>query len=1314
MLKGIRVEKPSSYSVAPGDSSRQSVLSRGALLGVVGMALIGLVLVFPKDDLLSRLRRDTVGTDRELTIAYLRNLIRTEQKDIGLRLLLVEKLIVAREFAEAQDTLTQTAMISMDAQQRIRLAELDTQLAWTRFRSIRERLSQLENLAQQLSVDGRYRSKRTDASSMDAQIAKISAELAQSRKLLEAKLRAAIPHLSSSKAAFALMDQANDVGVPALQQDIFVRLRSMTMPLEDLISVARRAVSLGQFTTASDYYLLAKNASKDSSQRRELIMQSMKVQLAAGQPALAYASAIRELQGKDAIAAGDDSWWQIVDLALAGGQPVLAAQHLQQVVPASWSAQQLAHKLKPAMLAKALDISLAGADLPNAMRLAQAGLIQQPQDAKLRERYAQVLEWGGKPQEAMAQWLLLVQKSANERALSSVFRLAPTLFDDDALLAAWATTGQLRALTMDEIKRVVDIHERMGQPAKGLGFLDTLLAKGRSGDESDIQSLKAVLLERMGRSTQVIAVLEQMRTRQGKMSRENALRLASAHLLRADFRAALLALKSFEPNDSQTFDAEYWDMVADLAYESQDNVLMRDALLRLKQHSVGAGKLSMRDYQVERLLRDAIEQGQSVNAVSWARDLRALILSMGKPAADAQFMTLWLEALETLTARPALLSLADLDAWTSALTAAQRQSINSNPSWLSRRAAIYIALGEKKLAAADYRQSLALVEDSQIRAGYWWLLLDMADAKLLRREMAQASEDMRSQASLFEVQGAGWQFLGEWRQALGFYRKQTRDPAKAKDALWLANYADVLEQAGDAAIAQRVRKQSFMLLAQPLANWSTLKKREAAQALILRMRMSESFASGVEKERLQKMLSLLLREDALDPELRKQAQGLIISWALGGQNGSGPQGVRNEVARRWLWMQQARKLTQEDRQALVYAQAALALAEGDVHSLDRIMEHSAHQLQQIDRLNALRQLSRNNPQRLAQAASYGVELAQKEAEAPRNEQLQEALEQDLLKLASRARIHPVITRNEVLAGQGVNISADIALTPRLRMTMNLDRMQYHSANPAALVLPAQQDLNLRIGARLAVDGGEIAGQFTQRSAWRQVSGLLLQLTRQLDLRSTLQARLELRQPSTDSAALTVSGMQDRAALSLTHQLAKDAVLGLDASLTRYRTQDGAPIGQGKSLALNGTYFLRREYPDLSIRASIGKQSTRAGGTPDPSTAALNPTSAAPTPDFFVPQGATALNFSLGYGLTQSIDNRDAYSRALRPYAEIGWERRFSSNSTSMPWMRMGARGSIAGRDQLALGVEIKPVPDSNGGTKMNRQLQVQYEWIGDR
>ena len=190
------MDKPSSYSVAPSDASRQSILARGALVGVVGVALVALVLVFPKDDLLSRLRADKETGDRELTISYLRNLVRTERRDVGLQFLLTEKLIESGNLKEASQVL---ALAKELASKDDRLLEqwnaLDTQIAWSEYRLARDA------------------AQKSD-SALDAQ----SAE--RLRIALELRLQAQLARMGTVAAGMALVTQTQGIGATALTRQV--------------------------------------------------------------------------------------------------------------------------------------------------------------------------------------------------------------------------------------------------------------------------------------------------------------------------------------------------------------------------------------------------------------------------------------------------------------------------------------------------------------------------------------------------------------------------------------------------------------------------------------------------------------------------------------------------------------------------------------------------------------------------------------------------------------------------------------------------------------------------------------------------------------------------------------------------------------------------------------------------------------------------------------------------------------------------------------------------------------------------------------
>jgi polysaccharide biosynthesis protein PelB len=1359
------LQTPSSYSVAPGDATRQSILARGALVGVVGVALVALALVFPKNDLLSRLRSDKEVGDRELTIAYLRNLVRTEQRDVGLQLLLTEKLIESGNLSEATQVLALAQeLASKDEKTLEQWNALDTQIAWRVYRQARDAVEKSDSTADAQNVE-------------------------RLRSALELRLQAQLARMGSADAGFALLTQTRDIGATALTRQVLQSIAKLkNASLADLLRAGREALALGYFDESAALYFAAQYRTLDAEARRSAVMTGVKVLLASGQPQLAYQAALREI---GPVPAQDSVLWTLVDLALAGAQPQAAVEHLRALVPSSWDRVTLAQKLEPLQLKKALDVALAGGDLPLALRLAQATLLRNPSDtaalqktidialasgnlplalqllqqslaaspqpavlkqaidiavasgnvelalqlvqqslaanpqaavfkqaigialasnnlplalqltqqslaahpeqSAMREQYAQLLEWSGQPAAALAAWLAMMRQSATDSAIANVLRLSPMLYDDDALLAAWLATQSRRALSFEEVERIVGIYEKLGLPQNAISFLEQLTNKGlgASGDRlkttadlRKVQSLRARMYERSGASAQAIAVLEDMRKKNHALERDDAFRLAYLQLKAGQQEAALLALLAYSPPRTGAVDVSYWDLVADLAYETGRNDTKIAAMRQLLDAS--QERLQLREYQVERLLRYYIDSANPKEAQVLAQ--RIYPLARDEALSDSVALT-WLDALLQQPER------ASLQAWMAGMGAAPLTRLLKNPEILSRRASLYTALGDKALAAADYRRALAIRPHTPTRVAYWWLLIDMADTKALRSELAAAGAPARKDPAYLEVQGAAWQVLGEPRKAVGFYQQQTAQAGKSNDFLWLTNYADVLDQAGEAALALRLRRHAFGLLTQALARMDSMKKKDAAQALMARMRLSESFSSGVEKQRLARLLGQWLSGDALPVELRKQADDLVVSWALG----SG----RDETARRWLWQQHAKQVGSAD-----YAELALALAQGNVQALDRLMEKSAHKFQQIDQLNALRQLAPVQAQRRAQAATLGSEMAQREAEAPRNEELQEALEGDLLKLASRASVATLSRKSDALQQSGVRLAGDIAITPNLRLTLQLQNLNQSSINPAVLATVPAQDREFALGARILTEHGEVSAAVTQRKGVGEITGLVLRLSQQLSARASVQASLQKNQRSDDSALLSVGGVQDRVDVATSYRVSKDLLLGAQGSHSRYRTQYGAYLGRGSSVGLSGTYFLRQDSPDWTVKWGWQRSLTRADGQSDAASV-----SALGAPGGWVPPSASSFSASIGWDLAQTLDNPEAYSRALRPYGELGVERRTSlGSSQTSGLLRLGIRGTVLGRDQISAGIEIRP----SAAGRASREARIQYEWIGDR
>ncbi len=1266
------MDRPSSYSVAPGDASRSRILSWGALAGMVALAVGGLVLVFPKSDLLTLLRSDldAKGRDRgnrDLSIAYLRNIIRTEPDDMGLRLLLAEKLLAGGDLLGARLVLDEAQPLSRSSAQ----AQTDWD-AWDlnwwqaklRQAQTRDRDSDTVQAAGELikRLQQRVASVSTPAQVFAA---------IQSAQGLQAALGTGV-------GAAAALAQARAIPGQLLQ-------RLLTMPsagMADLSRGASLALAEGQFQTSADLYFAARRKTAQRDARDTLLRQGVRSLLAAGQPLAAWQAAVRETQP---LPPGDALHWWLAELALAAAQPREAAAHLRHVVPVKDGAAALARALPIERLQLAWDTFGAAADLSAALVVADAALMLQPQDVVWLERKAQVSEWAGLAPQALAAWLELLKRTASEKALANVFRLSPMLYDDDALLAAWLALSSQRRLSLDEARKVVEVYERLGSVDGALGFVRQLPAAQPDADAALRErwlGLEAELLERAGRPTEALAVLERMRT--AGLPRDDAMRLAQIYLRLGNMPLALRALLAARLPAGGEFDGAYWDLLADLAYETGERAVALDALDRL----IAQGKPQA--YQAERAIRIRLDADRDDEALALAARLYPRF-----PVDNIVYA--WLDGIAEQK------SPVGLRALLAALTPAHRARLEQSAQFLERRAGLYTRLGDMALARADYTRALTLQPDNApLRVAYWWLLVDQQDVPTLRAELTARGSAARANLAYAEVLAAGWQLLDEPRMALALMQPLARE--RGRDFLWLMNYADVLERTGREAPALRVRRHAW-LLAQRAA--AAPKDREAdRQALLAQMRLAAGFAGGEQKALLWRQLGQLLAASsnpaAPDASLKRQTQELVGAWLLG-------EG-RFDTAQRWLWEQQARRMA-----VPAYQQMAVAVGQEDPQELARLLDaaepprsqQGAGRIDPHDRLTALRLL-----QRREEAASQGALQAMRRAEGP-NDEAQELLQQDLLATASRASVQQRSRRAGVIARTETRVDASVVLMPQLRLTVELGLGRDRSRDAQQIAATPAHDRELRVGVDTRTPWGDLKAQWLVRDALTTINGVYLQFTRRLSSRSVLQLEAAHNERSDESSAMAVAGARDRLAgsLNLRHGGRLEGQASLAAS--RFRTQSGAALGSSVDAALTGNWYWRRDYPDVRLQVQLRRSVVRADGQPDAPTALLVPGGAPAGVGLFLGPSATALSASLGMGLAQT--DPGVYSRAWRPWGEVGFEtRRTAAGQQTQGLLRLGAKGSVAGRDQMSIHVDVRPGTGGLSGGDGVRELRLQYETFFDR
>ena len=428
---------------------------------------------------------------------------------------------------------------------------------------------------------------------------------------------------------------------------------------------------------------------------------------------------------------------------------------------------------------------MANGNLADALRVARAAVEQRPNDIVWRERLAQVAEFSSKPAEALEQWRYLAIRTGSEKAFQAILRIAPGLNDDEALLLAWRRTAEQQPaganLGAKDWRTIAELFERVGRPAEGVAFLEARHAA--SGDPAILDTL-AWLEERMGRVDQAIRAYERLIAASGATA-ERAVKLATLYFLRADFSRAFRLLDSLK--DKVPADAvEYWKMLAELAWDLQEDDAARTAY----------GKLAARDKpepadldRLVQLLRPRQpEEAVRLAEMAWRRfrSVPSLLLALEYHS-------------ERRDSRALKRLFEDIGP-------ADEARLRGNSLFYVLRASYYQSVRQIPLAQADYRRALAIApESTEVRISYLWFLIDAKLLEDLRRQLRAWTVEANRNSAWWDVVAAGYTAIGNPRIALSFMGRQAN--AKSGDYLWLAGYADVLEEAGQGGMAWRVRRR---------------------------------------------------------------------------------------------------------------------------------------------------------------------------------------------------------------------------------------------------------------------------------------------------------------------------------------------------------------------------------------------------------------------------------------------------------------------------------------------------------------------------
>lgn len=1267
---------PSSKSTAPLSLERPQLAPTWLIVLLAVVICLGLWLLYPRQDLEKRLLQTA---ETELANSYLHNLLRSDPNNPRLRLLLARREIAHGDTINARVTL-QVALQSNDP-------ELRRQALWVQWELLHYEYWHIPKDAQ-------------EASQRQGQ-----------KQLLRQHIRTLAQHEWPPEQQLELAGLASQFDETAIALALMQKQAPAEEPLQGALfyqRAAQQALAQGNYAHCAQLYIAARYSATDPSQAKAYYYAAVAALQSGNQPAAALLLAEQEI---GPWADDTETLFMVTQLARAAARPDVAQTYVRRLLHmALWQASQswrsaqfddgahllihpalqgattVADKPTPAkaphLPALAFDektynlgyeVFLDNQNLEDAWAVANAAVLQQPKDMRWRERLASVSEWTQRLPIALTHWVVLAKETNQEKAWQAILRLAPGLFDEDALVLA--LRHQLSQRPDDEtlVRAFVAAQERTGEPRPALDYL-----RQHAQSPATVELL-AQLAERMGESTLALQTWEKLLAQPEQMTAARAMHAAvlAMSLNRADLGLQWLEAAQNLPIAPRE-EAQLWRLTADIAQRQESYALAVQAYRKL----VHTPDASLGDYDalIRLLLNAHPVQAAQVALQAWQRFdeprhiLQALMIYAGRNQWDDFARAL---------------SLFEVDSEAPHHSLAQ---MRRSPDFLRLMGTYHQNTGQPMKARAYYEAGLKVAPDSaDMRQALLWLFIDGNDATAVKQLLALHEAQWRMQEEIHDALAAAYQALSQPQVALDRYLTP-RLMAHQHDFLWLMNYADALDQNQQSERAWQMRRRLLsrqwqdaqegrpprLTPTQARAQWLSQEGLDATRR-IARARLILTQQPG---DAAQNVLRELLRLDMDQNHQSKDQEGKDKGASSSYSNAAAETAIgwfqdagEYSAERGFLWHQYARSRSTPSNQPL-WAEITVALAEDDRAATGQLLQRFDERLPRYDRVNAAAAVG---DVRLAQTAAFDAQTAQVEDHSTHLQ-----LTQNLLAFSDHAYWRLQMSDLGAIDETQAQMVWHAALNPRWSIHFELDDIRRHVKAPQLL----RQSVNEQAAAvmlRWKHPNGQSQLRSSLRQGYRTTTPLHLEHEHFLDRNLLLRGEFGWQLPSEDSLALRLGGMKTRLAGHLRYQATRQDSVLLSQWGELYHLQSGAQVGSASRSAIEYSHTYRLEAPLIQFGAFWSShrfdrfRPSRLGGEGIDFQNQFLPVAVNEIGrDYFLPT-----QFQLyGLRLSTNMQFEHDYTQALRPYASVS--RTWHSLLGPGYDLRLGVAGNLLGADHLSV------------------------------
>lgn len=1038
-----------------------------------------------------------------------------------------------------------------------------------------------------------------------------SPEREKKLNLLRKALHGNEDRIFSADALRKFADAAGYAGETGLVQQTVKRLVQINPDQANLDLAAKVTEETGQYLDSAGYQWRACQLLSTPSAKTACILQTIRI-LQAGGLGKQGLQWIRLLPANEW--SHPDVLYSLTRLAMASNLPA-EADGFAAMLMAQSSGSVAAYA--PAHFELAYTAFLGNRDLPRAFDAARIAVEQEPDSPVWRERLAQVAEWTNQPEIAMAQWRWLALHQGKESAWQSWMRLAGGLFD----YAAQITGLQHMSHENDDryARRIVKLYEDLGQPEGALAWLKT---QGDLARHPDLLLLRAEVLMHLGRDAEAISTYRQY-LKQNVASPDLAVRISGMMMRAGLYREAFDVLKKSRAQ-AKPKDQSFWLNLGELAWQQKND----DEVIA-----------------AYRVLSD------SPDAELFERQRLFMAIKHGNPKLAAQTAErYWLKSAQIELFMDAASTYAELNDWREVKRLYERaEALNlreyrRNFQYVSLRAEMHQHQGNLAAAVQD-REFLVrhFPASAGAKESLLWLLLDTHQSGRLEYYLHKWTRLIGRTPSLWDVYAAGQLALGNTDGALMVYRRTVK--SHEKDDLWMLNYADALEAAGQKDSAWKIRRQIWQ---QRFARKSAWRNIQAHDIEALRLLLLDEPALG------QGVLWKLLRENT--PALKQNTQFIELATAWLNDHD------QNDAMHRWLLHRYANWLN----------------TPLGVRISDALARHDREAAQEILGQEAIPANDRMNLSYLAERYNDAAELAFGAMDRARHDE-------SMYEQAAPMLLHNDHTLGAMTAFRNLydykEMERSINTTGQriggLKLDLSLHQTSRFGANPAILAYAPNET-----GGEISLHqiGSAYVNTLTLKlsQSLNTQAGILFSQMRQIGSRLRLKIEMAYNDVANETPLMRLIGRRNQIALQSNYRIDDRNELETRGELNQYHSIDQQHMGSGQSFSTTLTHHLSDAHPALQGIVNGTWSTFQAAGTLlSGRTASLIPPGQPNNPGYFLPQNIHEISTYAHVG--DMIDS----SLPARDFEYMGEVGRYYDTVYGGGWrMNAGIAGRVIGADRL--------------------------------